>query len=736
VVRIPNYAGVIVDVKTTAVNKPYHYAIPPHLNHVQLGHRVLVPFGNRRVEGYVVEFASAVDLPPAKIKPIISILDKEPLLSLEQLTVAQWMVETYAGLYSQALQCFLPPGTRYGKERVRVKTQLVAELLDPDHLSEHFEQLASNAVKQRAVLMSLKANPKQLASELCKQTDTSYQTLKTLADKGIICLKPQQVERTLTFDSNHAPQPQLTIDQSNALNVIITQFHGERKPVLIHGVTGSGKTEVYLRAIAHCLQQGKQAIMMVPEIALTEQTISRFAQRFPNQIAVLHSGLSEGERYDQWQKIHRGEVPIVIGARSAVFAPLPQIGLIIIDEEHETTYKQTDGLLKYHARSVAIKRASLHNALVVLGSATPDLESYHHALRGDYVLVEMPQRINQRPLPQISLVDMRAEFAAGNRSMFSHTLSEKLTTTLAQKEQAIILLNRRGYAAFVLCRACGHVMGCPNCHVSLTYHEVDHSLKCHYCGYSVKLPPTCPKCGSHYLRQFGTGTQQVEEYVQKHFPQAVTVRLDADTTRRKGAHQRLLTLFREGKANVLIGTQMIAKGLDFPNVTLVGVISADFSLNFPDFRAAERTFQLLTQVSGRAGRGTKPGHVIIQCYDTDHYAIRAAAKHDYLAFYRQEISFRRQLQYPPHGHLVRVLIQGHEQVVEQEAAIVTELIRKRLPSVEIFGPAPAPIAKIKGRYRWHIIVKSEYPISHLLADLPRNDQQVIISVDPDPLFLL
>jgi primosomal protein N' (replication factor Y) len=732
---IARFAGVIVDVRASAVNKVFHYSIPQHLDKIRLGHRVLVPFGSRKIEAYVVELADRVELDPQRIKPIIKLLDLEPMFTGEQLEVASWMVGKYSGLYAQALQFFLPTGTRFGKERVGVKQQLAVELVHPELIDDYLASLSPKAVRQMQVLLSLKNQPLQLASELCEKTKASYHTLKALQAKGYISVEPRAIERELELPVETKPVPVLTSEQREALQVIIEEFHEGHTPVLIHGVTDSGKTEVYLRAIAHCLQHGRQAIMMVPEISLTEQTIARFTQRFSNQVAVLHSGLSEGERYDQWQKIKKGDLPIVIGARSAVFAPLQKIGLIVIDEEHEGTYKQTDGLLKYHARSVALQRAKHHEAVVVMGSATPAVESYHRALRGDYRLVAMPNRVFDRPFPEVSLVDMRAEFSGGNRSMFSGLLTEELAKTLERQEQAIILLNRRGYSAFVLCRECGYVASCSNCHVSLTYHR-DNRLRCHYCGYSEMLRPSCPQCGSHYIRRFGTGTQQLEEHIRKNFAQARIVRLDADTTRRKGSHQRLLNQFREGRANVLIGTQMIAKGLDFPDVTLVGVISADLALNFPDFRAAERTYQLLAQVSGRAGRGPKLGKVIIQSYDPSHYAVRSVPKHDYTAFYRQEIVYRRQLEYPPLGYLARILIHGPEEAVKVQAAEINQSLRNKLAHARIYGPAPAPISKLKGRHRWQIIVKTKREISHLLTDLPRQDGTVTVTVDPDPLFLL
>lgn len=702
---------------------------------MDLGHRVLVPFGRRNVEGYVVELTDAVDLKSIDIKQIKSLLDPKPLLNKEQLHTAKWMAKNYNVLWSQTLQLFLPVGTRYGRERVRPKEQLMAVVVDYQFIDNYLERTALNAHKQRAVLQRLKQQPQQLARQLCLDTGASYQTLYALRDKGWIKLQLQSVERSLNLIAENKADLRLNQEQEQAVQQIITQFGHDGKPVLLHGVTGSGKTEVYLHAMAYCLQNGNQAIMLVPEIALTPQTIALFTQRFPNQVAVLHSGLSEGERYDQWQKIYHGKVSIVIGARSAVFAPFDRIGLIILDEEHETTYKQTEGSLKYHAREIALKRASYSHAVVVLGSATPALESYHSALNGHYQLAELPYRIKNYPMPKISLVDMRKEFKEGNRTMFSRELYTALEETIAREEQAIVFLNRRGYASFVLCRECGRVLECPNCKVSLTYH-LGNRLKCHYCDYQQSMPSTCPNCGSHYLRQFGCGTQQVEQYIQEKFPQAITIRLDSDTTRRKGTHQRLLNRFKSGKANILIGTQMIAKGLDFPNVTLVGVLSADLTLNFPDFRSSERTFQLLTQVSGRAGRDVKLGRVVIQCYDPNHYALQSVVKQDYLAFYRQEISFRRALGYPPYGHVVRILIQGEEQQVKETAEKIYSLLKQQVVDAEVFPPVPAPIVKIKGRFRWHILIKSKQLLAGLAIDRFVKHSDVNVSVDDDPLFLL
>lgn len=733
---VAKFAGVIVDVHAKEVDRIFHYQIPEKLANLQIGHRVLVPFGPRKIEGYVIELTDRVDFPESKLRKIIRILDPEPLLTQEQINVAKWMAERYLGPLSQALQLFLPVGIRYGKERVSEKQQLVVKLVNPDRIDTYLQELPKNAHLQYSVLLFLKEQPSFLASELCRLSGANHSTLRALEKKGYLTIEQVVIKRTLDIAIEQRPVPTLNSDQQKAVNKIIEEFHTSKQPILLHGVTGSGKTEVYLRAIDYCLSQGRQAIMMVPEIALTAQTIAWFTQRFPNQIAILHSGLSEGERFDQWNSIYSGEVGIVVGARSAVFAPLKNIGLIILDEEHENTYKQEDGSLKYHAREVALKRAQEHDALVILGSATPALESYHQALQGNYCLVEMPHRVAKRPLPSIQLIDMREEFNQGNRTIFSRELTNRLNETLAAGEQAIIFLNRRGFSSFVLCRKCGFVVECLNCQVSLTYHEPEGVLLCHYCNARHKMPDNCPNCASSYLRQFGVGTQQVEQFIRQNFPQAKTIRLDADTTRRKGAHQRILNSFKTRQTNVLIGTQMVAKGLDFPNVTLVGVLSADFLLNFPDFRAAERTFQLLTQVSGRAGRDVKPGNVVIQCYDPTHYGLQAVKKQDYINFYRQEITFRRQMAYPPYGYLIRILVQGSDQAARENALAIYHFLENNLADVELFQPAPAPISRIKGRHRWQILIKSKILVNDVLQQIQVTDENVRVSIDTNPLSLL
>lgn len=475
---------------------------------------------------------------------------------------------------------------------------------------------------------------------------------------------------------------------------------------LMHGITGSGKTEVYLQAISDVLEQGMTALMLVPEIALTPQMVERFKARFGDEVAVLHSGLSAGERYDEWRKIRSGEARVSVGARSSVFAPFKNLGLIIIDEEHEASYKQAD-YPRYHARDVAMWRAEYNHCPVILGSATPSLESYARAEKGVYTLLTIKERANQFPVPSVQVVNMRDELYAGNRSMFSEALTHAIKDRIQKGEQIVLFLNRRGHAQFMLCRDCGYVPQCPNCDISLTYHRVTDELKCHYCGYKEPKVLNCPNCTGEHIREMGVGTQKVEELIYKHFDGAQVIRMDNDTTSKKGAHERLLTQFKNGEANILLGTQMIAKGLDFPNITLVGVLNADTMLNLPDFRSAERTYQLLTQVAGRAGRAEKEGHVIIQTYNPDHYAIEHAKNNDFLGFYKQEMQFRKVGKYPPYFYLVNLVFSQEDmkKVLLESRHIHEVLLQHLTPGSFVLGPAPCAIGRINNQYRFQIIIK-------------------------------
>jgi primosomal protein N' (replication factor Y) len=595
------------------------------------------------------------------------------------------------------------------------------------------------------------------------QTSADRATLQALEAAGLVALEEQESPRDPLAGLSFPPEapPTLTPDQEAVWREVeqgIAQCLAPEKPpeggppvFLLHGVTGSGKTEIYLRALERALALGRQAVVLVPEIALTPQTIRRFAVRFPGRVTTLHSGLSPGERYDQWRRVRAGQVDVVVGARSALFAPLPRLGLIVLDEEHEPSYKESRPPC-YHAREAALELARLTGSVVLLGSATPSLESYHRAQEGMFRLLSLPQRIfrpvSPEPagkvqvvpgsLPPVHIVDMRQELRAGNRSIFSRRLQQALDETLAQGEQAILFLNRRGSATFVLCRDCGHVLQCPRCELPLTYHRAGEALRCHHCGFQMAPPALCPACGSARIRYFGTGTQRVEEAVKARWPQARVLRWDLDTARTKGAHERILHQFATRQADVLVGTQMVAKGLDLPWVTLVGVVAADTALNLPDFRAAERTFQLLTQVAGRAGRSPRGGQVVVQTYLPEHYAVQAASRHDFGAFYQEEMAFRRRMGYPPFGRLARLLfVHTRWAVCQQETERVARWLEERLaelglPGSALLGPVPCFFARERGRFRWHLVLRTADPV-RVLEGVPLGPGW---RVDVDPVDLL
>lgn len=741
---------VIVDLHVPDVDRVFHYTVPPELEgRVRLGHRVLVPFGHRpRVEGYIIGFGPA-GVPRDRLKSILALLDEEPLLTPAQIEVARWMRDRYVCPLVQALQCFLPPGSRLRSGRTaRALRQKVARLADPPAAGAAREALARRAPKQAAIIQVLLENEAPLPSaELLRRAQAPRSALHAVVQKGIV-IEEEQTARRDPFHGRPAPHARrphaLTEDQQRALSRIREALRGgEPRRVLLQGVTGSGKTEVYLQAMAEALAQGRGAILLVPEIALTPQTVAYFRAHFRERIAVLHSRLSLGERYDQWWRIFEGELPVVIGARSAVFAPVKKLGLIILDEEHETSYKQEESP-RYHARDVAWARAQREGAVLIMGSATPAVEVRWAAEAGEALWLSLPRRVHRRPLPRVETVDLRGELLAGNRSMFSRTLSEKLEAALDRGEQAVLFMNRRGMASFLLCRECGYVPRCTQCEVSLTLHDPG-ILRCHYCDAAHRLPEACPQCGGPYLRPFGGGTQRIEQEVKRLFPKARPVRMDVDTTARKGAHERIVEAFAAGRFNVLVGTQMVAKGLHFPGVTLVGVVSADTALNLPDFRAAERTFQLLSQVAGRAGRGERAGEVVIQTYAPDHYAIRAAAAHDYEGFYRAELAYRRRTGYPPFSTLVRLVWsgEGEEEVVRAaQAAGAAAAGDLRSLGVEALGPSPAPLSRLQGRYRWHLILKGEGEPAIEAARRIKEAHEatgssgVRLTVDVDPVGML
>ncbi|MDT1120394.1 primosomal protein N' [Bacillus altitudinis] len=800
-------AEVIVDVTTKAIDRPFDYRVPDRFKGlVKAGMRVVVPFGPRKIQGFVTKIKEETDVQSGNIKDIVDLFDLSPVLTDELLELSHWLTEKTLSYHITALQSMLPAAMKakyekeiqvlsaeelpqslkelFGQQESILYADIPPEQLKPiqkhvqkghlevryhvsqksgkkkartlqvavtkEKLEEKQKQLKKNAVKQKALLaFLLQANETTfLAKDLQQQTGASSQTLKALIQEGLLTESYEEIYRDPYRDREFTPSTplDLTTEQAEAAKPIHQAVSDEKhETFLLHGVTGSGKTEIYLQTIDHVLQKGKEAIVLVPEISLTPQMVQRFKERFGSNVAVLHSGLSTGEKYDEWRKIHRKEVKLVVGARSAVFAPFENLGMIIIDEEHESSYKQEE-MPRYHAKDVAIERAGRHQCPVVLGSATPSLESYARAKKGVYTLLTLKRRVNQQQLPHVSLIDMREELRNGNRSMFSEELMLRLKEVLERKEQAVLFLNKRGYSSFVMCRDCGYVEQCPHCEISLTYHRFQKRLKCHYCGHEAPVPAECPECHSEHIRYFGTGTQRVEEELTKVLPEARVIRMDVDTTSRKGAHEKLLTSFGNKEADILLGTQMIAKGLDFPDVTLVGVLSADTSLHIPDFRSSEKTFQLLTQVSGRAGRHEKAGSVIIQSYTPSHYSIELTKQHDYEAFYEQEMLHRRHQSYPPFYFLAMVTV-SHEEVTK--AAHVTDKIVQFLkmncaPNTRILGPAASPIAKIKDRYRYQCVIK--YKRENELASLLRKIQdhyqkemeqkQLMISIDMNPYMMM
>ncbi|ADG82647.1 primosomal protein N' [Thermincola potens] len=650
----------------------------------------------------------------AAVLELLSVRGKAEIKSLEQ-QYGKKPVEYLARILKE--NGWGEVNTRFAaKARKKKVKQVMLPENERDDIEELIHNLALKAPKQAEVLKILASDSPVTLPEL-KEMGCSPTAVHALQEKGLIKIEeiedirdPFQECRPVEYE----PPKQLTSEQAEVLADISCSIErGTSDVFLLHGATGSGKTEVYLQAIDKALIMGKQAIFLVPEIALTPQMVQRVRGRFGEKVAVLHSALSLGERFDQWRQIKEGAVQVVVGARSAVFAPVPKLGLIIVDEEHESTYKQEENP-KYHAREVAIYRSRMAGCPVILGSATPSVESYYLAREGKYKLKTMPNRIGNRPMPEVHIVDLRREMEQGNRSIFSSRLQEEIAAVLQKKEQIILFLNRRGYSTFVVCRDCGFVVKCRYCNISLTYHAHGEKMICHYCGYKAKVPQVCPVCRSKHIRYFGLGTQRVEDEIKKLFPQARVLRMDVDTTSRKGAHEKILTDFAAGKADILIGTQMIAKGLDFPKVTLVGVISADTSLNLPDFRAAERTFQLLTQVAGRAGRAGAPGKVIVQTYAPAHYSVRTAQKHDFPGFYGIEIETRREMEYPPFSRLLRIVISGFdENKVIRAAHILAENVQAQLRGVEerleqpLLGPAPAPLTKLRNKYRWQLCIKAK-----------------------------
>ena len=709
-----SYCQVIVDIAHEDVDRVFTYRVPRGMA-LCPGMRVHVPFGRiHRMEGIVVEMVESCDLPPERVKDVTDTLEDYPAVLPHLLTLAKRIHETSFCTLAQALRLMFPAQMR--GERVSNKTVEVAVLTVDSSVREQVLAAQARAPRRAAVLRLLMEQPEgEMPWEAIRERlGDCRPMLMALCKQGFVRLERREVLRSPygAMERLSAQDPELTEQQQEVLSRLLPAVEAGKGSFLLYGVTGSGKTEVFIRAVRRAAQLGKTAIVLVPEIALTPQMVMWFRSRFGEDAAVLHSRLSPGERYDEWRRIRRGEVRVVIGARSAVFAPLEQVGLIIIDEEHEQSYL-SDSAPRYDARELAHMRCEQEGAVLLLASATPSMRSFAMAGRGDLTLLEMPRRVKNRPMPAVHVVDMRRELGSGNRSVFSGPLLTGLGNCLNAGKQAILFVNRRGYATFVSCRSCGYVVTCSQCDVSMTYHSSENVLRCHYCGQEVPVPRVCPSCGSAYIKYFGVGTQRVEEEVRRFFPDVSLLRMDNDTTRTRDAHATLLERFRRGEAQVLIGTQMIAKGLDFPNVTMVGIVAADAMLRLPDYRSAERTFQLLTQVAGRAGRADALGEVFLQTYDPEHYAIRAASRQDYRAFFEQEMARRKRALYPPYTLIARLLYEAdREEDARREAqAAMRQMeafferrayLRKYVVSLRVMA---CPVLRIRGKSRWQVALK-------------------------------
>ena len=795
------------------VFKTFHYRIPEKMrDSLQIGMRVLVPFKGRKVTGFAIDLLDhppkGVE---EKLREVEDLLDEVPLIDSKMLLFHRWIADYYIYPLGEVIKTGLPPGLQLKSELILSLTQNGMEYLNQEGLDaieekvfREIERLKKVTLKKilkkffgkvsRSQLFSWKKNgllnidvgvegkevkpkfekviiyqrgkptkpisKKQVeilkwleergeasTSELNKRFKSPSKAIQSLKAQGLIAISDREVIRDLSAqpELKAYPKPELTSDQEAILGEILKGIRSKRfSPFLIYGVTGSGKTEIYLRAIEEVLNQGREAIVLVPEISLTPQLLSRFKGRFGENLSLLHSKLGRGERYDQWRRIWKGEVKIAVGARSAIFAPFKNVGIIIVDEEHDPSYKQEEKL-RYHARDLAVVRAKQDEATLLLGSATPSLESFHNAERGKFHLLRLPERIEGKPLPRVEVVDMKNE-----KGLLSEKVRAALEKNIKDKKQSLLFLNRRGFANFILCPDCGFTYKCPNCSVTLTYHLRDRSLQCHYCDYRIRAPGDCPQCEGHRLQGVGIGTERLEQEIRSLFPETQVGRMDRDTTSRRRSHQQILKSLESGKTDILVGTQMIVKGHDFPNVTFVGVVSADTSLHFPDFRSSERTFQLLTQVAGRAGRGEVFGEVVIQTYNPDHYSILRAKDHDFIGFYQEEIQFRRALDYPPFSRLINFRLVGNsekrtEAVSEEMGRIGRSLLKRGYgKGIEILGPSAAPFSKMRGKFRWQMLSKGKSPkLLHQFAqemafrlEEETKGKGVNLDIDVDPVFIL
>ncbi len=745
------FADIIVDISHENLDKTFQYAIPAEmLEKAVVGAPVMIPFGkgNRLIKGYITGLSEKAKIDESRIKPIASVEEKGLVMESRTIELAEKMRSLYGGTMNDALRTVTPV-----KQTVKPVVSKTVVLKDRDLAARLLVEARQKNHRAKVrflteLLQSGSADYELLVGKL----NIARKTVSDFEELGVT-----EVIETRQFRGGAAVQKQengivLNEEQQAAVDTVTGDLKNGIKGVyLLKGVTGSGKTEVYMSVIEEVVRQGRQAIMLIPEIALTYQTVSRFSKRFGDRVSFMHSRLSDGEKYDQYLRAKEGGTDIMIGPRSALFTPFKDPGLIIIDEEHESSYK-SENVPKYHARELAIEYAKMVGASVILGSATPSTESYYRAKRGEDRLLELKNRAGNASLPKVHITDMREELKAGNMSMFSRKLKSLIEDRLMKKQQIMLFINRRGYAGFVSCRACGTAMRCPHCEVSLTAHMVGNRperLVCHYCGYEIPMPKTCPECGSKYIAAFGTGTQKVEEYVKKVFPTARVLRMDADTTKDKQGHERVLSAFSNDEADILVGTQMIVKGHDFPNVTLVGAIAADISLNAADCRGAERSFQLLAQAAGRAGRGDKPGEVVIQTYRPEHYALRYAAAQDYESFYKEEIAYRELADYPPASHLLLLqFFSKSEEDGMERAKVLKEELKKRMgeDAPEILGPAAACLGKLRDVCRTGMYLRhKERKVLERAAEeawalqeelkLKEGSREVLLQFDPDPVSM-
>ena len=723
------YADIIIDITHEKLDKIFQYRIPECMEEeLKTGMEVVVPFGlgNRLIHGYVVGLSETVDYDVTKVKSIHEIVRDKIAIETCLISLAAWMKENYGGTMIQALKTVLPVKKTENEKQCRTIRLLVSE----DEGKKMLDLFLHKNQKARARLLAAVLDRKEADyATVIKEQKLSAVVVNSLVEKGLIEVTAERVYRNPVKDIELQNK---VICFNEEQKEVIRSFEedygrGDRRTYLLHGVTGSGKTEVYMEMIKTVVSQGKQAIVLIPEISLTRQTVARFYRVFRDRVSIMNSRLSAGERYDQMMRAKRGEVDVMIGPRSALFTPFSNLGLIIIDEEHEPAYKSEQSP-RYHARETAQKRAEMQGASLVLGSATPSMEAFYRCSTGEYRLLKLTKRIGDRPLPVVHVSDMREELKKGNRSIFSDKLKELIENRLDKKQQTILFLNRRGYAGFISCRACGYVVKCPHCDVALSAHR-NGKMMCHYCGYEEKIPQVCPECGSRHIAGFKAGTQQIEDMVHKEFPGATVLRMDLDTTREKEGYARVLSAFERGEADILVGTQMIVKGHDFPNVTLVGILAADISLYADDYCSAERTFQLLTQAAGRAGRGSEPGEVVVQTYNPEHYSIQHAVRQDYEGFYEEEINYRMLMGYPPAAHMLAVLIAAEDEVLLEKGAHYLKeyaLMAARGRMIPVIGPAKPYVSKVKDVYRRVIYLKHEsYDI---LVDM-KNKMEKYIEVN-------